>query len=106
MKRQKHGATTLAVRHPDAQSHASAPAPHANAVAFGHTQFGCVVGEIYARTNRGVWRPRRAPNHWRSVIELEGGGDFDPFRAVVEKMSDEREADALAEHYDAQTRSR
>ena len=65
------------------------------------TEFGCVVGEIYARTNRGVWRPRRAPNHWRSVIELEGGDDFDPFRAVVEKMSDERKADSLAKHYDA-----
>ena len=70
------------------------------------TEFGCVVGEIYARADKGVWEPQRAPNHWRSLIRLESGVDFDPFRAVVRKMSDERKAEALVNHYDAQTGSR
>ena len=64
------------------------------------TEFGCVVGEIYKRTGKGTWVPQRAPNHWRSKIKLDGGADFDPFRAVVAKMSDEREPDALIAGFD------
>ena len=65
------------------------------------TEFGCIVGEIYARTRRGVWIPQRAPNLWRSRVELAGGELYDPFRAVVAKMSDERTDDALVARYDA-----
>ena len=69
------------------------------------TEFACVVGEIYVRTGKGVWEPQRAPNHWRSIIRLADETEYDPFRAVVRKMSDERDADALVKHYDAQARS-
>jgi len=65
------------------------------------TEFGCIVGEIYLRAGKAVWEPRRAPNHWRSLLRLTGGGTYDPFRAVVHKMSDERNDDALVAHFDA-----
>ena len=66
------------------------------------TEFGCVVGEIYRRAGKGEWVCARAPNLWRSHIELTGGERFDPFRAVVAKMSDERAQDALVAHFDTQ----
>lgn len=65
------------------------------------TEFGCIVGEIFVRSGKGGWKPRRAPNHWRSTIELPDGGSFDPFRAVVRQMSDEREEGALTRAFDA-----
>ena len=65
------------------------------------TEFGCIVGEIWVRTGRGAWAPRRAPNHWRSAVRRPGGEEYDPFRAVVRKMSDERRDAGLAAAYDA-----
>jgi hypothetical protein len=66
------------------------------------TEFGCIVGEIYCRNGKGAWEPARAPNLWRSRIALADGSAYDPFRAVVRKMSDEREDAALVSHFDAQ----
>ena len=65
------------------------------------TEFGCIVGEIYVRTGKGQWTPQRAPNLWRSTIVGTRGETYDPFRAVVRKLSDERETGALARHHDA-----
>jgi hypothetical protein len=65
------------------------------------TEFGCIVGEIYVRTGKGAWLPRRAPNHWRSTVRLGNGREYDPFRAVVTKLSEERRATALVDDYDA-----
>lgn len=65
------------------------------------TEFGCILGEIYVRTGKGTWVPRRAPNLWRSRILLPGGGGYDPFRAVVRQLSDERLPDTLTRDYDA-----
>jgi hypothetical protein len=66
------------------------------------TEFGCIVGEIYRRNGMGAWELARAPNLWRSHLVLKGGETYDPFRAVVRKLSDDREPHALAEHFDAQ----
>lgn len=64
------------------------------------TEFGCIVGEIYVRAGKGVWVPRRAPNHWRSRIAIKDG-EYDPFRAIARKLSDDHEPDALVRHFDA-----
>lgn len=65
------------------------------------TEFGCVVGEIYVRTGKGTWRPARAPNLWRSRVVAPSGREYDPFVAVVRRMSDEREDASLVRDYDA-----
>jgi len=65
------------------------------------TEFGCVVGEIYVRTGKGVWRPARAPNLWRSRIVAPSGKQYDPFLAVVRRMSDEGRDASLVSDYDA-----
>jgi hypothetical protein len=63
------------------------------------TEFGCIVGEIYVRAGKGKWVPRRPPNHWRSRLALKDG-EYDPFLAVVRKLSDDREPDALVRRFD------
>ena len=65
------------------------------------TEFGCVVGEIYVRSGKAEWAPRRAPNHWRSRVLSANGCEYDPFLAVARQMSDEREEGALVRAYDA-----
>lgn len=65
------------------------------------TEFGCAVGEIFVRTGKGRWEPRRAPNLWRSAVRRPDGSLFDPFRAVVRQLSDDREPGALLKAYDA-----
>jgi len=64
------------------------------------TEFGCIVGEIYVREQKGVWRPQRGPNLWRSRIAAPSGTRYDPFRAVVSKLEKERQPDALVRHFD------
>ena len=64
------------------------------------TEFGCIVGEIFVRAGKANWIAQRAPNHWRSQLSLAGGATWDPFQAVVAKMSDEREPNALVEMFD------
>jgi hypothetical protein len=64
------------------------------------TEFGCIVGEIYVRAGKGVWVPRRPPNHWRSRLALKDG-EYDPFLAVVRQLSDDREEGALVRRFDA-----
>jgi hypothetical protein len=64
------------------------------------TEFGCIVGEIYVRAGKAAWVPQRAPNLWRSRLRASGGEEYDPFRAVVSKMSDERRDDTLVRHFD------
>ncbi len=64
------------------------------------TEFGCIVGEIFVRAGKATWSPRRAPNHWRSTVVLSSGIAWDPFRAVVKQLSDEREDGALVEMFD------
>jgi hypothetical protein len=63
------------------------------------TEFGCIVGEIYVHAGKGAWVPRRPPNHWRSRLALKDG-EYDPFLAVVRKLSDDREPDGLVRRFD------
>jgi hypothetical protein len=64
------------------------------------TEFGCIVGEIYVRAGKARWAPQRPPNLWRSRLLLKDG-EYDPFRAVVRQLSDEREEGALVRRFDA-----
>jgi hypothetical protein len=64
------------------------------------TEFGCIVGEIYVRAGKGEWLPHRAPNLWRSRLKLRAG-EYDPFRAVVRQLSDDRAPEALVRRFDA-----
>lgn len=64
-------------------------------------EFGCIVGEIHVRHKKGRWLPQRAPNLWRSRIEGNSGTLYDPFRAIVEKLSDERGRHSLVEAFDS-----
>jgi len=67
------------------------------------TEFGCIVGEIHVRTGKGEWCAQRAPNLWRSRIHgsRHAQDGYDPFRAVVRRMSDERDEGSLVQQYDA-----
>jgi hypothetical protein len=65
------------------------------------TEFGCIVGEIWRRAGKAEWKPQRAPNLWRSKLRLKDGGTYDPFKAVVKQMSDDREPGALTRRFDA-----
>lgn len=65
------------------------------------TEFGCMVGEVWIQAGKAQWEPQRAPNHWRSQLKLADGSTYDPFHAVVKKMSDEREPNALTARFDA-----
>jgi hypothetical protein len=65
------------------------------------TEFGCIVGEIWVRAGKGTWAPSRAPNLWRSLVRTSSGRDYDPFRAVVRHLSDEREPGRLVRDFDA-----
>ena len=65
------------------------------------TEFGCIVGEIYVRAGKAEWVCERAPNHWRSHLKLTSGESYDPFRAVVRQLSDEREPGALVQAFDS-----
>lgn len=76
------------------------PAYPRNLLRIVATEFGCIVGEIYVRAGKGTWVPRRPPNHWRSRLLLKDG-EYDPFVAVIEKLSDDREPDALVRRFDA-----
>jgi hypothetical protein len=76
------------------------PAHPRNLLRVVATEFGCIVGEILVRAGKGTWEPRRAPNLWRSRVRLRGGELYDPFREVVRKLSDDREADALTRAFD------
>jgi hypothetical protein len=75
------------------------PAHPRNLLRLVATEFGCIVGEIYVRAGKGKWVPRRPPNHWRSRLALKDG-EYDPFLAVVRKLSDDREPDALVRRFD------
>ncbi len=77
------------------------PADPRNLLRVVTTEFGCVLGEIYVRTGRGSWRCARAPNLWRSGIVSPSGRVYDPFRAIVRQLSEEREGSALLRNYDA-----
>jgi hypothetical protein len=76
------------------------PAHPRNLLRIVATEFGCIVGEIYVRAGKGTWVPRRPPNHWRSRLALKDG-EYDPFLAVIAKLSDDREEDALVRRFDA-----
>ena len=65
------------------------------------TEFGCIVGEIHVRQGKGRWVSQRAPNLWRSHIAWSGGTTYDPFRAIVEKLSDERGRNTIVEAFDS-----
>ena len=65
------------------------------------TEFGCIVGEIYVRAGKAAWITQRGPNLWRSRLRLTSGAEYDPFRAVVRQMSDEREPGALTRAFDS-----
>lgn len=75
------------------------PAHPRNLLRIVGTEFGCIVGEIYVRAGKGSWVPRRPPNLWRSKLALKDG-EYDPFLAVVLKLSDDREPDALVRRFD------
>ncbi|MEE8104706.1 MAG: hypothetical protein V3T86_04130 [Planctomycetota bacterium] len=76
------------------------PADPRNLFRLVATEFGCILGEIYVRADKGVWEPRRSPNHWRSTIRAKSGAEFDPFAAVIKQLSDEREDGALLAGFD------
>ena len=75
------------------------PAHPRNLLRLVATEFGCIVGEIYVRAGKGAWAPQRPPNLWRSKLILKDG-EYDPFLAVVQKLSDDREPDALVRRFD------
>lgn len=75
------------------------PAHPRNLLRVVATEFGCIVGEIHVRAGKGSWAPQRPPNLWRSRLLLKDG-EYDPFFAVVRKLSDDREADGLARRFD------
>ncbi len=77
------------------------PAHPRNLFRLVSTEFGCIVGEIWVRGGQGEWVPQRAPNLWRSRVRRADGTLYDPFLAVVRKMSEERAGDALVRDYDA-----
>lgn len=76
------------------------PAHPRNLLRLVATEFGCIVGEIYVRAGKGSWVPQRPPNLWRSRLLLKDG-EYDPFRAIVRQLSDDREPDALVRRFDA-----
>jgi len=76
------------------------PADPRNLFRLVATEFGCILGEIYVRADKGEWNPRRSPNHWRSAIRAKSGSEFDPFAAVIKQLSDEREDGALLAEFD------
>ena len=75
------------------------PAHPRNLLRLVATEFGCIVGEIYVRAGKGAWAPQRPPNLWRSKLILKDG-EYDPFRAVVRQLSDDREEGALVRRFD------
>ena len=65
------------------------------------TEFGCIVGEVYEREKKGVWVLQRSPNLWRSQIRLNDDALYDPFRAVITQLSDDKEEGGLVRRFDS-----